>query len=494
MTFVCLWSPAWQTGAGFSDRSSSARAESAERPELVALAATLLSCAPRVRVDCTNERAVIWADARGLPARMLAHDLIARLLDDGVEEPRAGVASTPVAAELAAMQSAEAAARRKERVNVVASGRDRESIALFPLTALALPPRLGPLLFGIGVRTCGELAQIERESVEVRLGAEAVPVWRLARADDARRDALFAPMPRELPHATLDWMDYEVTDPARLLFVINALLERVCDSLAQTGEGARELAVEFSLANRTTHAETLRAARATASRNTWVRLIRSALEHIKLPSAVTGIAVRATKVSGREDKQGDLFDRGLVSADAVENALVRLVEDQGPVLVTPQNSGHPLLDERTDWGSGPMANGQWGTSKGSGPIANGQWGTTIGHTPLATPSIGQTPLAKPSLAKPSLRLQIAPFPMRVAVETVPRRDHMAPARYRDSRGWHDVVNAAGPDRVSGRAWDSGRTYAREYFRCVTREGVLVWLFRNARRQKSDSWYLHGWWD
>jgi hypothetical protein len=72
---------------------------------------------------------------------------------------------------------------------------------------------------------------------------------------------------------------------------------------------------------------------------------------------------------------------------------------------------------------------------------------------------------------------------------------MAPARYRDARGWHDVVNAAGPDRVSGRAWDGKRTYAREYFRCVTREGVLVWLFRNARSAKQQrGWYLHGWWD
>jgi protein ImuB len=51
------------------------------------------------------------------------------------------------------------------------------------------------------------------------------------------------------------------------------------------------------------------------------------------------------------------------------------------------------------------------------------------------------------------------------------------------------VNAAGPDRVSGGQWDA--TYAREYFRAVTSEGTLVWLFRDAGR---DRWYLHGWWD
>ncbi|HKS07636.1 MAG TPA: hypothetical protein VJR92_15145 [Gemmatimonadaceae bacterium] len=478
MTFVCLWSPDWQTAAGFSDRNSSARAEraadgaersalnalsdSAERPSLLALAATLLAHAPRVRVDCSNGRAVIWADARGMPARKLAHDLLSRLTAQG-SGLIAGVASTPVAAEFAAVQG-------KERVNVVASGRDRESIALFPLSALELPPRLGPLLFGIGVRTCGELAHLERESVEVRLGAEAVSVWRLARADDARCDTLFEPMPRELPHATLDWMDYEVTDPARLLFVINALLERVCDALAQTGEGAREIAVEFSLANRTTHVEMLRAGRATASRTTWMRLIRGALDRMKLPAAVTGIALRATKVSGREDKQGDLFDRGLVSADAVENALMRLVEDQGEVVVNARNSGHPLLEQRTEWIVGT--------------------GCGVPGTADRAPGI-RYPVPGP---RHGLTLQLATVPRPVTVETIPRRDHMAPARYCDARGWHDVVNAAGPDRVSGRAWDGSRTYAREYFRCVTREGVLVWLFRNARSEKPGSWYLHGWWD
>jgi hypothetical protein len=57
-----------------------------------------------------------------------------------------------------------------------------------------------------------------------------------------------------------------------------------------------------------------------------------------------------------------------------------------------------------------------------------------------------------------------------------------------------VVDAAGPDRVSGAQWDGDHTYAREYFRCVTREGALVWLFRDARKRKTGNWYFHGWWD
>src|SRR5690606_32648240 len=88
-----------------------------------------------------------------------------------------------------------------------------------------------------------------------------------------------------------------------------------------------------------------------------------------------------------------------------------------------------------------------------------------------------------------LTLQLLAEPRRIRVETAARRDHRVPVRYRDGRGVQELVVAAGPDRVSGDRW--GDAYAREYFRCVTADGVLVWLFRDVR---SDEWYLQGWWD
>ena len=438
---------------------------------MVPLAATLLARAPRVSVSSTREheraregtsgRAVIWADARGFVARDFARDLVELVHDDGVADVCAGVASTPIAAELAAV-------RGTPGVNVVEPGTDSSYVGLFPVDVLDLPARVGPLLFGIGVKTCAELALLTRESVEVRLGAETVPFWRLARADDTRCDTLFAPMPRELPHATLDWTDYDVTDPARLLFVINALLESVCDALAEDGRGAREMVLDFMLSDRTTHQQMLRAARATSNRQAWIRLVRSALERMALQSPVTGIAVRATRVIGSEAPQADLFDRGLASAAATESAVARLVEDQGDIVMQPRNSGHPLLEARTQW--------------------------QVAESPVTRyPSAHPSPVTRHNPAH--LTLQLAPIPQAITVETFVRRDHFAPVRYRDAVGWHEVVHVAGPDRVSGGKWNGATAYAREYFRCVTKEGALVWLFRDARDvHKRNIWYLHGWWD
>ena len=429
------------------------------RPEI---AAALLARAPRVTAGA---RGVVWADAHGFSLHgkaELAGELVEILERRGVASVRAGVADTPVAAELAAIFGT-------KPLTIVPPGADRAYVALFPLEALDPEPRLRPLLFGIGVATCGELAALEREAVEVRLGASAVPLWRLARADDPR--ILFASAPREAPHASLDWVEYALKDPARLLFVLNTLVDRVGATLGAEGRGARELTVTFALTNRQVHVEVVRAARPTTNRRTWMRLVRTRVERLQLLAAVTGITVHASQVAEREAPQGDLFDRGLASREATEDAVVRLVEDQGTVVVAPRNSAHPLLDERTTWAPREPAQ-----------------------------AVRFTPLPAAVRERPRLALQLAPTPRPIAVETAPRRDFFVPVRYRDEGAWHEVVHVAGPERVSGRAWDGDAAYAREYFRCVTREGRLVWVYRDAggrpsaRRADGPAWFLHGWWD
>ena len=414
---------------------------------------------------------MIWVDARGFSAPeqlTLAANALMLLGNRGVTGTLAAIAETPIAAELAARGGR--GNNDQGPVSLVAPGTDRAFVALFPIGVLNVPPRLVPLLFGIGVATCGELAVLEHEAVEVRLGSEGVALWRLARADDRRSAALFPPAQRELPNASLDWVEYALKDPMRLLFVINSLIENVCNALIENGSGAREITIEFSLTNKTTQLQPLSSARPTANRRTWIRLARTALDRIVLTEAVTGVVVRATRVTGQESKQGDLFDRGFGSAQATEDAVAKLVEDQGNVVVVPENSAHPLLDVRTTW-----------SSKNREP--------KVKDYKLAVKKLA----VKEEPAAPHLMLQLSPSPQSITVETAPRRDHFVPSRYRDAAGWHEIVQAAGPDRVSGGQCDSIRTYAREYFRCVTNDGTLVWLFRDAQ-ERGGGWYLHGWWD
>ncbi|HEX7091002.1 MAG TPA: hypothetical protein VF192_12750 [Longimicrobiales bacterium] len=472
------------------------------------MGAALLELAPRVVVE---GRGVVWADGRGLPASRLAGALLERLGELGLGEGAgAGVALTPAAAEAAArVAAAEGPPSPRPGVVVVGQGNDREFLAPLPLALLDPEPRLAAALEGVGIERCGELAALDREAVEVRFGPEGVALWRRARAEDAR--PLFGPPPPERPRASLDFLDYVLTDPARLVFTANALLGGLCEGLRARGEHARSMTLALPLANGQVWRRVLRPARPTASRAAWLRLIRAELERLTVPDAVTGVALEVGATEAAAARQGDLFDHGFATAEAVEQAVARLLEIQGEVVVRPDVDAHPLAERRTRWvaldpaeaaasSHGAVSGrGRAGLRPGAGPA-----GVGASIPPRTTPPVlsnsrpghagGRSPVSAPVAwsgdpAAAHLTLQLLAEPRRIRVETAARRDHRVPVRYRDGRGVQELVVAAGPDRVSGDRW--GDAYAREYFRCVTADGVLVWLFRDVR---SDEWYLQGWWD
>ena len=396
---------------------------------------------------------MVWADAKGMSAEPLARDLLQLFHDNGVEKVRVAVSLAPICAEVAARYG-------KGALIAIPPGSERDYLAQHPVGVLEPSLALSSLLDGIGVESCGDLAKLDLESVEVRFGAEGARLWRLSRADDARR--IFSNIPRALPSASLDWVDYTLKDPERLVFIINALIGNITTELRSRGQGAREMTMIFSLANRESFEHLVRPARSTASHKAWMRLIRTHLERITLPDGVVGITIRVESVTGEVERQGDIFDRGFATARAAEETIAQLLDDQGSVVVTPRNTQHPLIDRRTEWVSQEPSQ--------------------------ASARIQLKERVVKAIADPSLTLQLLPEPRRIAVTTKRRRDHQMPVQYRDKQ-WMSVTSAAGPDRVSGGQW--AEPYAREYFRCVTDDGMMVWLYRDAR---SDEWYLHGWWD
>jgi hypothetical protein len=450
MSYVCLWSPSWPTAADFP----------------ADLVASLLGVAPRVAV---GERGLVWGDARGLHGAQLAEHMLRVASDYGFDDVHAGVALTPVAAEVAATQSTTS-------LVVVKLGQDASFIAPYPLAVLSPPEHLAALVQGLGIETCGAFAALDAEAIEVRLGIDGVRLWRRSRADDERW--LFKIPLRSLPSASLEWVEYGLKDPERLLFVINSLAGTVCTSLVNRGERAREMALVFSLGNRTQRTHLIRSSRPSSEQKRWMRLVREALDTLTLPDAVMGVTLRVESVTGNDGPQGDLFDRGFASAPMVEDAIIQLTDDQGDVVVEPLNSEHPLLEVRTTWATR---------------------GARVGvHAQRSQiPRVDRKIVREDKRGRfvhderPSLTLQLLPSPKVVTVDTQPRRDHEVPVRYMENNEWHDIVEAAGPDRVSGGQWST--EYSREYFRCVREDGMMVWLFHGSKQQTTD-WFLHGWWD
>ncbi|HUQ79560.1 MAG TPA: hypothetical protein VM076_00410 [Gemmatimonadaceae bacterium] len=495
--FVCLWSPAWRTVAD----------------SLADLSPALLTVTPRV---VTEERrgGLVWVDARGLDADHIARSALEVLRGLGLANVHVGIGKTAIVAEILAVSGI---GNRESGTICRESGMgNRESMApevvpiphsRFPIpdTLGSLPPSilepnptLAALLDGIGVETCAELAALEGEAVEVRLGADGVRLWKLARGEDDR--LIFAPLPRALPHASLEWSDYALADTERLLFSVNALLGTVCEKLMDRGSLAREMTLELKLASGDTLSNGIRAGRATASRKTWLRLARAHLERLVLPAGVVGLTLFATTIVTDEGNQGDLFDRGFATAAATEAALASLAEEQGDVVVVPENTAHPLVERRTSWvgnrelGAGNRNSREAGSGKRESKKRKRGKPLVISEpndrSPLAPPlSIVPASDSRFPIPDSRLALYLLPTPRAIETQTEERRDHVLPTAYRDGGAWYKVLSAAGPDRVSGERW--GEAFAREYFRCVVDDGGMVWLYRDAR---ADGWYIHGWWD
>src|SRR5262249_18099950 len=163
-----------------------------------------------------------------------------------------------------------------------------------------------------------------------------------------------------------------------------------------------------ALGNRTHRTHLIRSSRPSAEQKRWMRLVREALDTLTLPDAVMGVTLRVESITGNNGAQGDLFDRGFASAPAVEDAIIQLTDDQGDVVVTPENSEHPLLELRTTWRTRAPSENDLGTT----------------YLPTQAPAHSKTGL-------PALTLQLLPTPKTVAVDTTPRRDHIVPVRYLD---------------------------------------------------------------
>lgn len=473
----------------------------------------MLTLSPHIIADYRDDGLLLWADARGLPASRIARTAVRTARRAKIPAVSVGVSRVALIAEIAARTGT-------TPLTVVATGEERRFIAPHPLALLAVTDavthalpitgkRTAPtteststasaimrrtrLLIAafndVGIETCDDLARLTREAVEVRFGANAVALWRLARADDTR--LLFRHRARALPSASLEWFEFELRDPERLVFIVNRLAEQVCSELQSRGETARAMTLTFALAGGGTVVSPVRCARPTADRATWLRLVRAVFERIRLPDNVSGLTLSVEATQSHNAPQGDLFDRGFQTSAAGEAAVAQLIDDKIGAAVQSVISSHALPEHRVQWR--PMETGDVTRALNHAPV------TSLAVTPGSAGQIGE-----------SLALRLLTAPRRVVVTTHHRRGFAVPVRYREQlansvRAKHDtplidVLTAAGPDRMSV-GQESGTAVVREYWQCFNGDGQFVLLFRDATSPTPDAtasaesvWYLHGWWD
>src|SRR5690606_3509899 len=68
--------------------------------------------------------------------------------------------------------------KTEDPLHIVPTGTEAAFLSAFPLSLLTWDAPLLALLEGVGVRSCGELADLPAEAAEVRFGNEGVRLWK----------------------------------------------------------------------------------------------------------------------------------------------------------------------------------------------------------------------------------------------------------------------------------------------------------------------------
>jgi protein ImuB len=141
-------------------------------------------------------------------------------------------------------EAAVCAARGFAGVTVIAPGEERKKLGTLPLRALPVPEEMLETLATWGIRTCGEFATLPEVALVERFGQEGRRWQLLAQGVEPR--PLLAREP-ELAFEECMELDYaiELLDP--LLFVLNRLLEQLCERLRMHVLAASEIRMALTL-------------------------------------------------------------------------------------------------------------------------------------------------------------------------------------------------------------------------------------------------------
>ncbi|MEO5826756.1 MAG: hypothetical protein ABIR59_12775 [Gemmatimonadales bacterium] len=431
----------------------------------------LLALAPRATIAASDGLA--WLDARSLNVDDLAHRALVVTSELGIPGVHAAASHVPAVASIAARYVATSCL-------VIPRGSERRFLASLPLVVLAPPPRLASLFTSVGLEHCGDLAALDRESVEVRFGRDGLTCWKLARAHDPR--LIFRAQPRTFPNASIDWTEFSTTDIEQLVFVMHSMLGTICEALARDGLGARSITITLALEGGKTLLQQVGSARPSFDRKLWLRLVRRALERITLPDRVAGIAIDVDAAGPPPIRQGDLFDLGFASAQAAEAAVAHVIDLQPDAVAVAARTQHVLPERRTRWKAdlAPDIDEQRVVSRQSSAVSPlGAAGCTASHSFDDAANDH----------RPTTILRLLPTPREIDVNAEMQRGFPTPRRYIDNGVAVPLCQSLGPQCMAGNDFDTPIT--REYYQGVRTDGSVVLMFREPRPER---WYLAGVWD
>ena len=334
------------------------------------------------------------------------------------------------------------------------------ALAALPLEALGLAADVALRLRRLGLADAGALARLPAGSLAHRFGPAGVAAARLARGED---DAPLAPYaPETLPVEALE-LEAPAEGAEPLLFALKRLADRVAARLAGRGLGATRLRLTLKLDPRGEERVLVSLAQPSASAARWLAPAKEHLFTLRLPGAVTGLALAAIEVARIAPEQLAIGDRPEALA-ALETVLARLAVRLGDGALF---AAEPVERYRPEAAYRSVPFRPSPRPRASGPAPTAETGAPDAPAPPPRPT----------------RLLARPEPVVAEGEggrlTALRVEGCARA----------VLAFDGPERLRGEWWSS--PFDRDYYRVRLEALGECWLYRDAGDGRL---YLHGFFD
>jgi protein ImuB len=426
-----------------------------------ALLAAALAISPRVEDAGPG---IVYVDLAGLERLFGEAIAIARRL---AREARAvglvgqvGAADTRMAARIAAT-------RARGPANVIPSGHERETLASIPIDVLELSQALGATLERWGVRTLGELANLPREELALRLGPAGLRAHDLARGLDREPFHLYVPPPYWEEAHGLDW---ELDSLDALGAVVEAVVTRLCARLDAVHLAADTLTCRLALATGGRHDRTVALAVPMYEPKPMFSLVRVILETHPPPAPIVAVAIQVQPVARRPTRRG-FWEPPSPALRDLATVLARLTS-----LVGADNVGSPRVGHAHRPDAFTLESF----------VASDPEGIHEGRGVAGAPGPGAlNPSSRDSI--PTLALRRLRPPRPVEVEVI--GDRPALVNLSPTVALR-VVACTGPWRGSGEWWDA-HAWARDEWDVALTDHTLC---RLAYDRVVGAWFLDGAYD
>ncbi len=335
------------------------------------------------------------------------------------------------------------AAHIADPVRVIHDGKD--ALQELPLTVLCQNPSLLRLLHLWGVRTLGQFIALPKADIARRLGTEGIALHDLARGGKDRLLRLVRPPQVWHEEVELE-APIEFLEP--LMHLLNDMLGRLCDRLAQAWRVAGSLRLQLRFDDRTTHQRHLHIAEPTRDAAVLLRLMETSLENLKAAAPIIFVALRITPVRAAAS-QGCLFDQGLRDPNRFAETLSAIEALLGKGRV---GRAELLPSRRTD-------------------------ACRVSHF-LEAPA--------PSAARTASGLPLQRFRPPLPAHIV--WHDLRPALLHLGRETKPLIATSGPWYLSGEWWDAQQSWQHEIWDAATDDGTLYRLVRD-----QNVWRVEGRW-